>query len=246
MKSILYYYSGTGNTRKIVEEIQNVFVSEEIITDLISISNKTVVNIEETDIIGLSFPICAHAFSPFIWKFIKRLPSGKGKSIFVIYTYNDAAAIGGKVIKILKRKGYKVIGVKGVQMPNHLITEAKQIENNEERFLSGVNDAKKFAGNIFKGNEVIDYKNNGSKFVSFMNLYTGLPWLFMRLGFKLVIDHSKCNNCGKCIRECPVQNIKIKKGKIVHNFSCDYCMKCAANCPNKAILINGKDKIKLI
>ena len=50
--------------------------------------------------------------------------------------------------------------------------------------------------------------------------------------------HAKksCNQCGKCVRECPEGNIKLKdNGKIKFGFKCIMCMRYLYNCPTKAI-----------
>lgn len=246
MKVNILYFSGTGNTKKILDKVRSVFVNEEFDTKLTLINDKMEVDIEEDGIMGLMFPVNANATSPFIWSFIKHLPEAKGQLVFVIYTFNDAAAIGNPVINTLKKKGYMIIGMKGIRMPNHLVSSIEQTKDNEKRLYEGMIEAENFAIDIVKGKEIMDYQNNGSRVVSFLTRNTGIPWFLMRLGFKLVTDHSRCESCKMCIKDCPVQNIEMRKNRITHKFKCNFCMKCMANCPNKAKLVKGNKKIKIV
>lgn len=55
-------------------------------------------------------------------------------------------------------------------------------------------------------------------------------------------DESKCTGCGKCVKACPVQNMKLKSSddglkhpEWLHNGRCMTCMACYHYCPEHAI-----------
>ncbi|HEX2958992.1 MAG TPA: 4Fe-4S binding protein [Chitinispirillaceae bacterium] len=55
-----------------------------------------------------------------------------------------------------------------------------------------------------------------------------------------VIDQSICTQCGKCVKGCPVEAIKVikKNGKTIHEIDpalCTQCGICIDNCPEEAI-----------
>ncbi len=52
---------------------------------------------------------------------------------------------------------------------------------------------------------------------------------------KSFIASSKCNNCNLCVRECPVNAIKIIDNKPYWTFNCESCMRCMNRCPQRAI-----------
>ncbi len=45
---------------------------------------------------------------------------------------------------------------------------------------------------------------------------------------------SACNDCGKCIRSCPVQAISRTDAKVTDEGRCIHCMRCVLVCPNNA------------
>jgi len=59
--------------------------------------------------------------------------------------------------------------------------------------------------------------------------------------FNIGIDKEKCNNCGKCIKECPTLSLdeeSLEKGQAL--LSCTKCGQCIEDCSNKAICFNIK------
>jgi len=52
---------------------------------------------------------------------------------------------------------------------------------------------------------------------------------------KTLFASYKCNNCGLCIKSCPVNAISMKSDRPYWSFKCESCMKCLNNCPKRAI-----------
>jgi ferredoxin len=46
---------------------------------------------------------------------------------------------------------------------------------------------------------------------------------------------STCNNCGLCIKQCPVKAIKMVDNRPFWTFNCESCMHCMSYCPHRAI-----------
>ena len=66
--------------------------------------------------------------------------------------------------------------------------------------------------------------------------------------FKAVIDHEKCNGCGKCVESCVFKALEIKNNRAKLNpFLCEGCGVCQIVCPQKVIDLkpveNGQVKI---
>ncbi len=51
------------------------------------------------------------------------------------------------------------------------------------------------------------------------------------------VNFEKCTVCGDCIDICPVETIKIKKGKIEIGDECVECESCIVECPNDALSV---------
>ena len=44
-----------------------------------------------------------------------------------------------------------------------------------------------------------------------------------------------CISCGKCVKVCPLNNIRLEAGKPVWGKNCTHCMACICRCPAEAI-----------
>jgi len=53
---------------------------------------------------------------------------------------------------------------------------------------------------------------------------------------KVKVD-SDCNNCLRCVSECPVGNFAYANGRVVTRNSCMLCYRCINRCPQKAVNI---------
>ncbi len=53
-------------------------------------------------------------------------------------------------------------------------------------------------------------------------------------------DQSRCTLCGRCVRLCPVENLKIENRVVVAGGYCVFCMRCYDYCPESAITFLGK------
>ena len=49
------------------------------------------------------------------------------------------------------------------------------------------------------------------------------------------VDVGKCTGCGECVDVCPVEAIKVRKGKAVIGDACVVCGACVSACPKGAI-----------
>lgn len=52
-----------------------------------------------------------------------------------------------------------------------------------------------------------------------------------------VVDKEKCDGCGTCVEECPVEAISLvdEEYAVVDEEECTECEVCIDECPNEAI-----------
>lgn len=232
----LYYFSGTGNTRCIVKKMKEVFVSQKVKVEWRRIEDGFGGVFSGDVMTGLAFPANTQSVSPFVWKFIKALPDGRGTKAFVILTLNESAAVLSSVYRLLKKKNYDPFYAKEISMPNNMLAEKSR--TGDERLHEGLKAAVRCAEEILMEKRSWDENRKGSGLVSALSGKTGLPRMAMRMMTRLKTDHSKYTGCGVCVTNCPVNNISDGRR---HGGKCEFCMRCAANCPVRAISVKGRD-----
>lgn len=228
-------FSGTGNTEKIVTRVAEHLTRNEINVEKKEIGSKYTPEVNGE--LLLAFPVNAQAVSPYIWKYFKAMPEGKGTKVHVVVTMNESAVILSPLKKMLLKKGYVPQGAVEISMPNNLVMGE---DTTAERWKDALVSADQFAEAIVRDTEAWNETKKGSVFVSALSRRTVLPWFGMRLFNKLVTDSEKCIQCGKCVKECPVQNIKMANGIPTHKGNCQFCMHCGAVCPNDAVRVKGR------
>ena len=106
MKTAICYYSRHhGNTLKVLEAI-----AAENEVDLIDVTARQMVRLDEYDCIGFASGIYGFEFHKGVVQFARQyLPAGK--PVFFVYTYGGAKGTGAKAAaEIAKEKGCPVLG----------------------------------------------------------------------------------------------------------------------------------------
>ncbi len=237
---LLIYYTGTGNTKKMVLEYEKIFKEYDIKTDLFEIkkNHQEVPDVNKYDYLGIAYPV--HAFnSPRpVEVFIRELEIVKDKPYFILLTSGEPLSLNYasslKVEGIMKKKGYYLTNEYLYCMPYNIMF--RHSENSAYRMFC---TAQKMAS--IDAKEIMDGVNHHLKKSLFSIIVRTLfrieqPGMHLN-GRLFKIDEKKCIHCLKCIRDCPEENIGYDGNKFHFGNNCDMCAKCAFLCPENAISI---------
>jgi len=229
MKTVIYYFTGTGNSLQVAKDI-----AEELgDTKLISIAKG---KIEKSDRTGIVFPIHGWGVPLIVTNFLKKLTPNN--YTFAVATCSGCVAAAlPKVKKLLKKKlssGFKL------RMPNNYLVMGRvdKIENQEKKFTQEKKRVKEICKAINEKKKIIETD------LFLVNiLLTGvinkLMQKIQKTADKNFIVTDKCNGCGTCAKVCPVNNIDFdKRPKWKHN--CEGCFACLHWCPQEAIEFGKK------
>lgn len=249
-KLVIYYFSGTGNSRNVALWLSNVAKENSIESRLINISRIDRLTIEQPDtdeLVVFVSPIHGFNYPPVMMHFIMRFPNGKNK---VLLMNTRAGMLIGKWITpgltgiafylsalILKLKGYSIKAMFPVDLPSNWISVHPGLNERTVKYLHKRNQEKvyRFAQKVFSG---------GSDFHGLYEIIQDTLVAPISLGYyfigrfmfaKTYFASSDCNNCDLCIKACPVKAIKKVDNRPFWTFNCESCMHCMGNCPKKAI-----------
>ncbi len=244
-KSIIYFFSGTGNTKIIAKEISNELNLLNIETELydIRLPLTEIPDPNNYDFIGFGYPIHAFNTPQFFLNFIKKLPDTDHIPTFIFKTsgepfrFNNASSWSLKTI--LKKKGYMPLMDEHLLMPyNIMFRYPKEIA--KYMYSHNLKMAKVIAKKIFSQESYLPHYN----FLTVMFMYIArIQWLGAKINGPLIhVKKEICTTCGLCIKECPSKNISIVKGYPKFDHTCTMCMHCASVCPVDAVrpgILNG-------
>ena len=214
MKTIIYYFTGTGNSlytaRKIAEEIGGA--------ELISVRcEPKQVSAENADMIGFVCPVYEWDIPGTFKEFIKKLSVNKNAYIFMTATY---VAIHGKcfetVNSILEEKGAHLSYGRAIRCVASQCIAYPPFPPEKIMIPHMEKQIKKAALEI-KSKTLRDYPRmsqlSRKRYDSAMGPYLAVEHEYDK-GF---YTDDRCKSCGLCQKVCPNRNITMQNGRPVWN-----------------------------
>lgn len=238
MRIALFCFSGTGNTKKIADLYREAFTNLGAEVDYFPLPLKEKVDITPYDKIGVGYPIHGFNAPEIVLKFAKSLPKGQnGKKVFIFKSSGEPVKMSRisslKLIKLLKKRGFNVTNEYQYVMPYNMI-----FRHTDHQAYRMWTTAQRLVPIDCK--DIIDgVERHEKKF--FLGSFFGWVMRAEHWGAH-VIGHfykvkGNCIGCGKCAKNCPVENIEMKDGKPVFGNKCLICARCSFNCPTNCIKI---------
>jgi flavodoxin/ferredoxin len=247
-RSVIFYFSGTGNTWWVADRIKKQLDARNINADIVSIDCVTPKKanwwIKTADLVFFGWPVYGSDLPAPMKRFIDNLlPIEKGKHIHTFCTQMGFSGDGAWAYhKRFEEKGLIIDSAEHFTMPSNM--------SNSKGLLGAPRNESKIAVIMEKcGRQIESYVENlltGKSKIKGKHSYPlgilqRLPYRLMHNSLQCItgVDKQRCTGCGLCSSLCPSDNISIKDfpefaGK------CALCFRCYAFCPVSAITYRGK------
>ena len=233
---MIYYFSGTGNSKWIAQEIAQRTGDEVQSIAALAKDGPTAVFAGEGARIGLVFPIYAWGAPLIVEQFCRSITLAPSAYPYVVCTCGDEA---GKAIRRLKKQ-FAFQAAWSVKMPNNYIVgyDVDSPELEHKKVSEARNRVQSIAEAVLAQSSVYDVNEGpgaGFKTAIIRPMFNQ----FARATSRFSVDDT-CNACGLCARICPIQAIQLNEGKPVWvKKDCTQCMGCINRCPQRAIQLGS-------
>lgn len=244
---MIFYFSGTGNSKHAAEEIAAVTGENAIsLNKKIKEGDYKTVTLKEGERLVFVAPTYGWRIPRVVEDWIKKTEFKNAKNAWFVLTCGGEIGHAYKYIrKLCLEKGFDYMGTAQVLMPENYVAMFRVPDNDEARETVKkaepvIEDAAK---NIFEGNKLFAPRGN-------YILYSFLSGAVNRLFYAFIVKSKKfwvkdnCVSCGKCVEACSLNNVSLQNGKPIWGNDCTHCMACICYCPQKSIEYGKKSKGK--
>lgn len=230
---MILYFTGTGNSR----HIANV-IAEATGDEIISIGKR----IKANDYSAVSSqkpfvfvgPVYAGRFPRIMDEYIRKTAfNGTKKAYFVATCAASPWVTVDYAKKMCEQKDFAFLGFNSVVMPQGWVagggTQPKEVN---DKILAEAEPKIKTIAEAIRDGQMLPAEQPGKSLMSKVLNPIMYATMVSAKGFTVT---DKCSGCGKCVEQCPLNNISLKNGKPVWGKDCTQCSACIASCPSSAI-----------
>lgn len=245
---MIFYFSGTGNTRWAAEQLAKK-TDERLFFIPEKLNGDCRYELSADERIGFCFPV--HGWQPphIVRQFISRLtilpsPSSHLTShyCYALVTYGDSAGQTLKMLnKCLGKKGLHAVSLFGLCMPESYVClpfmYTDKPEREHEKLDTAATRLEHFAKLITERKAEENHVRRGYAPWTYSHVIGAYFNKYMITDKKFTVDADLCVHCGRCQEVCPTGDLVLTDGLPVwqHDDSCTCCLACYHHCPKHAI-----------
>lgn len=241
MKTVIYYFSATGNSLHVAKMIAAELEDAKLVSIPCALKSKQF--IPEAESVGFVFPLHCFSLPMMVEDFIRQVDLQSVKYIFAVVTcgmpnlgccFHELSRLLGAKDKILNASWFvKMLSIyiKLSDLPP------------EKKRLALLEKADKKIPEIIR---VIKRREHAatSEFFAWPARVIHKNWRKKQalLAADFSVDTSACTGCGLCEQVCPADNISLIDGEPVWHDKCTECLGCLHICPKRVIECGSKTK----
>lgn len=242
MTTLIYYYSGSGNSLWIAKQLADALPGA-VLSPMVThdVQQKPLL----ADVIGFVFPVHVWGVPRHVRTFLHGVSFSAQPYIFgVAVNAGQVSATLVQLQQLLAQKGAALSAGFDIPMPSNYIPfgGADSPEKQQKRFQNAAAKINRIIMIVTSRQPAPIEKGPLWQRILFSAIYK-LAYNHIAKSDKKFWTDARCNGCGLCQKVCPPRNIRLQSGKPTWLHHCDQCLACLQWCPQQAIQI-GKATLK--
>lgn len=228
---MIYYFSGTGNSKHAAEVIAAANGDKTV--NIVDAINQNIYGTSNDEITGFVFPVYFWGLPEIIKRFasMPEVKNNLGKYVFCVITCGADTGTADKMLA--KKLGRSLDYSFSLKMPDNYVVMYDPCE--KEKAQKFLRHADKELETVCKDIKNREKARKGSTQGNLKSAFVSLLYNPFRKTKKFYADN-KCISCGLCAKNCPDNAIEMQNGKPVWIKSkCQHCTACINCCPKEAI-----------
>lgn len=245
MKTIIYYFTGTGNSLAAAQKIAAVLEDCELVP-IGSVMETPGDVIPPADRVGIVCPVYFCGLPAMVAAFAGRLRLAGAGYLFAVVTLGGGVGAGSALRQldgIFRRHLSRGLDAGfWVKMPGNyiLMYDPPAGEERDAVLAAADGELARIAGTV-KQSRKEEFSCSFAERLVHPLVYS---WFVSRVHTEdrkfTVTD--RCTSCGICAAVCPAENIELVEGKPVWKHHCELCCGCIHLCPVQAIQAAGTER----
>ena len=241
MKTVIYYFTGTGNTLAAARDLAEKLGDTKLIP-LRRVVNPGGIPVD-ADVLGIAFPVYFMDMPEIVRRFVENLRFSNDPYVFGLATCGGQP--GGALFRLdeaLRARGSHLSAGFSLVMPENYLgpvdlmeppeTAEQKVAAARNRIAAIAEAVKKRQVSAPEGSDGAGLRYGSSFLRSLMTSVYRVP--------KRLHATGKCSRCGLCEKICPTRNIGVTADGVSFGDGCTQCYACIHWCPNEAIEIGGR------
>ncbi len=235
MKTVLYYFSGTGNSLAVARDLAQALGETELVAVTRAFREQPPPGVQ---FCGVVFPVYMFGLPLAVRDFLKSAPLARDAYWFAVATMGGL--VGGALTQargLLAERGITLSCGFGIRMPGNYTPLYGAESPLKQRALFQKKEQR-----IKEVSVAVRMRETG--------IWQEGPLLLNRFLHRLLYAKGsaripaadrgfwvsdRCTQCGLCAKVCPAANIELKDGRPHWLHHCQHCMACLQWCPAEAI-----------
>ncbi|MFA4876764.1 MAG: EFR1 family ferrodoxin [Methanoregula sp.] len=243
MKTIIYYFTGTGNTLAIARELAEELGDTKLVPlrRAMQYSGAAI----DADAVGIAFPVHFLGMPAIVRQFLSNIRFNANPYIFGIASCGERP--GGALFDLkamLEEKGSTLSAGFVFVMPENYIGPVDLMGDagrRQEKYAGAKSRIPAVAAAI-REKRVLDPEGTNSVLMKIGGTITRTLMTSVYNTPRRLHATGACTHCGTCGRICPTNNIAATKESTTFGNNCTQCYACIHWCPAGAIEIGGRTK----
>lgn len=236
MKSMIYYFSGTGNSLVIAKDLASELPGSEVVR--MAAVDGTGPIYSGSEALGIVYPVYALGIPLMVARFISNLVPREGQYVFIVANYAKFQGAGiSRARRLLRKRGIDLFAGFGLRMPNSYLPfgGADPEEVRVRLFEQEKKMVKEISLNVKAKKRSAPETGCFWGRCLFSEPVAFLSALMMHGEDKNFKLNENCDGCALCQKLCPVGNIVMTGSRPSWQHNCELCFACLNWCPREAI-----------